>query len=76
MTNATRTTRTVVEHRFEVPCEEPVGGDWHNFDIARTWAEQKAEELGIDTNYADWAKLHVEDDRIVIVLTETRDATD
>lgn len=27
MTRATSSTRTVVEHRFEVPCEEPHGGD-------------------------------------------------
>lgn len=72
MTDATRSTRTVVEHRFVVPCREPLGGTWDDFAVARAWAEQKAEELGIDTSYADWSRLRLEDDELVIVVTETR----
>lgn len=70
MTNASRSTQTVTEHRFVVPCEKPFGGDWKDFDIAQHWARQKAEELGIDISYDDWSRLHVEDDQLVIVITE------
>ena len=70
MTNAKHTSRTVTEHRFIVPCQEPWGGDWGDFGVALTWAEAKAEELGISTSSADWSRLHVEDDQFVIVLIE------
>lgn len=72
MTSATRSARTVIEHRFEVPCPEPWGGDWKDFGVALSWAEQKAKELGIGTSTDDWSRLHVEDDSLVVVLTETR----
>lgn len=73
MTNARTTTRTVIEHRFEIPCEEPWGGDWKDFGVALTWAKQKAAELDIDTTTDNWSTLHVEDDLLVIVLTEKRE---
>lgn len=38
------TTRTVVEHRFTVPAEEPWGATWDDFSVAKAWAEKKAEE--------------------------------
>lgn len=72
MTNATATTQTVIEHRFTVPAAEPWGATWDDFSVAKHWAEQKAEELGINTTYADWSRIHVTDDAIVIVLTEKR----
>lgn len=71
MTDASRSTRNVVEHRFVVPCAEPWGGTWDDFSVARSWAEQKAEELGVDTGFADWSRIHLEDDELVIVLAET-----
>ena len=74
MTNATQSTRTVIEHRFVVPCLEPWGGTWDDFSVARAWAEDKAAELGIDTSFADWSRLKVEDDQLVIVITEVRSA--
>ena len=52
MTNASATTRTVVEHRFTVPAEEPWGATWDDFSVAKAWAEKKAEELGIRTDAA------------------------
>lgn len=70
MTRATRSTRTTVEHRFEVPCEEPYGGDMKDLGIAMTWAQRKAEELGIDTDADDWASLHTEEGVLVIVVRE------
>lgn len=69
MTNATHTTRTVTEHRFIVPCDEPFGGDWKDFGVALSWAQQEAEKHGINTRTDDWSRLHVEDDQLVIVLT-------
>ncbi|RBP66403.1 hypothetical protein DFO66_103350 [Brevibacterium sanguinis] len=72
MTNARSEARTVIEHRFIVPCEEPHGGDWQDFGVAQAWAQTKAEELGLDTSYADWSRIHVEDDQIVIVVTERK----
>lgn len=72
MTNAVATTRTVVEHRFTVPAEEPWGANWDDFSVAKAWAEQKAQELGISTNSADWSRIHVADEVIVIVLIERR----
>lgn len=74
MTRATSSTRAVIEHRFEVPCPEPWGGDWADFGVALAWAKQKAEELGISTDMADWSRIKVEDEQIVIVLTETKEA--
>ncbi|QFP96685.1 hypothetical protein PP512_gp70 [Gordonia phage Denise] len=70
MTNAKHTSRTVTEHRFIVPCKEPWGGDWGDFGAALAWAESKAQELGVNTTTDDWSRLHVEDDQLVIVLTE------
>lgn len=70
MTRASQSSRTVTEHRFTVPCEGPYGGDWADFGTARTWATKKAEELGINTDAANWSRLHVEDDKIVIVVIE------
>ena len=70
MTRATTEKTTVVEHRFVVPCEPPYGGTWDDFDVARHWARDKAKELGIDTSFADWSRLVVEDDQLVIVVTE------
>lgn len=52
MTNASQSTRTVVEHCFAIPCKEPWGGTWDDFSVARAWAEQKAQKLGINTGYA------------------------
>lgn len=72
MTNASRSTRTVTEHRFEVPCPNVFGGDMKDLGVAMTWAHQKADELGIDTGSDDWAKLHVEDEALVIVIREVR----
>lgn len=71
MTRASQSSRTVTEHRFIVPCAEPYGGDWADFGTARAWAEKKAEELNIDTSFANWSRFHVEDEQLVIVLTET-----
>ena len=73
MTRATSSTRTVVEHRFEVPCEEPNGGDMKDLGVAMTWARKKAEELDLDTGADDWAKLYVEDESLVIVVREVKD---
>jgi hypothetical protein len=72
MTNARTETVDITEHRFVVPCPEPWGGTWDDFAVAQVWAQKKAEELGVDTGYADWSRLKVEDDQLVIVLTEKR----
>lgn len=72
MTRATTETVTVVEHRFIVPCENPHGGTWDDFSVALAWAKQKAAELEIDTSYADWSHLLVEDEQLVIVVVEKR----
>jgi hypothetical protein len=69
MTNASRTVRTVTEHRFIVPCRWPNGGDWKDFGVALAWAENVAREHGINTGTDDWSRLQVEDDQLVIVLT-------
>jgi hypothetical protein len=71
MTNATRSTRLTVEHRFEVPD----GGSMADLALARHWAEKEARQLGIDTSLDDWARVHVEDDQVVILVTEVRDGT-
>ena len=68
MTNAAHTVRTVTEHRFIVPCEEPWGGNWQDFEVALGWANNTAKEQGINTNTDDWCRFHVEDDRLVLVL--------
>lgn len=73
MTRATISTNVRIEHRFEVPCPDPWGGDWHDFGVARHWAEKRAQDLGIDTSTDDWSRIVVEDDSVVIVLTETHD---
>ena len=70
MTDAYEETVMVIEHRFVVPCEEPWGGNWKDFGMANHWAKTKADELGIDATTDDWSRLQVEDDRLVIVLTE------
>lgn len=72
MTNASQSTRTVTEHRFNVPCPDPWGGDWKDFGVAYGWAKDKAEELGYDTATDDWSRIFVEDDQLVIVVTETQ----
>lgn len=69
MTNATHTVRTVTEHRFRIPCEEPWGGNWRDFGVALAWAENAAREQGINISTDDWSRLHVEDDQLVITLT-------
>ncbi|SKX80577.1 Uncharacterised protein [Mycobacteroides abscessus subsp. bolletii] len=69
MTNATHTVRTVTEHRFNVPCPWPEGGDWQDFGVALAWAEKVAEQHGISTSTDNWSRLRVEDDQLVIVLT-------
>lgn len=76
MTNASATTRTVVEHRFTVPAPEPWGATWDDFSVAKAWAENKAGELGISTNSADWSRIHVTNEAIVIVLVEKRPEED
>lgn len=72
MTRATTSVRSRIEHRFEVPCDEPYGGNMKDLGVAVTWAQHKADELGIDTSTDDWASLHVEDEALVIVVRETR----
>lgn len=72
MTNAHREIRSIVEHRFVVPCAEPWGGTWDDFEVAQHWARQKADELGFTNNTADWSRIHVEDDQLVIVVTEEK----
>ena len=73
MTNASQSVRVVTEHRFTVPCEEPWGGDMKDLGVAMTWARNKATELGIDTGTDDWARLHVGDDELIIVVREVED---
>lgn len=72
MTNATRSTRLTVEHRFEVPD----GASMADLAVARHWAEQEARQLDIDTSADDWARVHVEDDQLVILVTEVCDETE
>ena len=70
MTNATTSTRVVTEHRFEVPCPQPFGGDAKDLGVAMTWAKHKAEEIGLDTSTDNWVSLHTEDDVLVLVVRE------
>lgn len=71
MTTAKHTSRTVTEHRFILPCEEPHGGDYSDFTVALAWARQKASDLGINTSFDNWITFHCEDDQLVLVLVET-----
>lgn len=61
MTQATSSTVTIMEHRFEVPD----GGDMKDLGIAAAWARQKAEELGYD-----WARIATDEESMAIVVTE------
>lgn len=73
MSNVQTETRTVIEHRFIVPCEEPHGGVFADLNLALHYARTKAAELDVDTAYDDWCRLHVEDEVLVIVVVETRE---
>lgn len=75
MTTATTSTRTFTEHRFEVPCPDPWGAVWPDLDVASHWAQQKAIDLGIDTNRDDWCRIRVEDEVIVFVVVEKHSST-
>lgn len=66
MTRATTSTVTVKEHRFEVPN----GGDMKDLGIAFSWAKDRAEELGLDTSYDDWAMISSNEDGFAFVITE------
>lgn len=66
MTQATSSTVTITEHRFEVPD----GGDMKDLGIAASWARQKAEELGYDTESDDWARIATDEESMAIVVTE------
>lgn len=68
MTQATTSTVTITEHRFEVPA----GGDMKDLGIAVAWARQKAEELGFDVAADDWGRIAVDDESMMIVVTERR----
>ena len=72
MTDAWSETRTVIEHRYVVPCPKPFGGGWSDFDVALHWAREKAAELGYDLSASDWCALHVEEEQLVIVVTEQK----
>lgn len=73
MTNARQSTRHVIQHRFEVPAPEPYGADWSDMSVAISWAQQKAQELGKDMHADDWCATHVEDELVVLVVTEHRE---
>lgn len=68
MTQATTSTVTTTEHRFEVPD----GGDMKDLGIAMAWAVQKARDLKIDTSYDDWARISVDGESMAIVVTERK----
>lgn len=72
MSNVETESRTVIEHRFIVPCEEPWGGAPVDLHLATHLATEKAKELGINTGYDDWCRLHIEDENLVIVVTDNR----
>ena len=72
MTNATISTRTTVEHLFEVP----TGSAYSDMDVATHWAKTKAKELGIDTSFDDWCTVESNEERTSLVITETRVAGD
>lgn len=72
MSNIQTETRTVTQHRFIVPCEQPWGGTPADLGLAIHVAKEKAKELGINTTYDDWCSLHVEDDQLVLVLEEVK----
>lgn len=66
MAQATSSTVTITEHRFEVPD----GGDMKDLGIAAAWARQKAEELGYDLAADDWARIATDEESMAIVVTE------
>lgn len=66
MTQATTSTVTTTQHRFEVP----KGGDMKDLGIAVAWARQKAESLGYDVNADDWAEIDTNEDEMAVVVTE------
>ncbi len=68
MTQATHSQITIVEHLFTVPEK----GDMKDLGIAISWARSKAEELGIDTSYDDWASFRLGDEDFSIVVKERR----
>lgn len=68
MTNASMSTRTTIQHRFEVPS----GSAFSDLDVAIHWARQKASDLGVNTNFDDWCTVTTEDDTLVLVITETK----
>ena len=72
MSNVETESRTVTEHRFIVPCEEPWGGTPADLHLATHLASEKAKELGLNRGSDDWCSLHVEDEKLVIVVTEKR----
>lgn len=69
MTNAKSSTRKTIEHYFTVPN----GGDMKDFGIAQHWAIQKANDLGIDTSYDDWARIESDGEGFSIVVTERKE---
>lgn len=72
MSNVEFETKTVTQHRFIVPCMEPWGGTPADLHLATHLASEKAKELGVDTGFDDWCRIRVEDEKIVLVVTEKR----
>ena len=72
MSNVETESRTVTEHRFIVPCEEPWGGTPADLHLAIHLASEKAKELGVDVGFDDWCSIHIEDENIVLVVKEKR----
>lgn len=70
MTNAKSSTRTTIEHRFTVPD----GGDMKDYFMAQHWALTKADDLGINTSYDDWARIESDEEGFSIVVTERKEA--
>ena len=66
----TRTT-VVTHHDFVIPTREPWGAAVAEFGKAHAAARQKYEEIhGKAPQYDDWARVHAEDDAVVIRVTE------
>lgn len=72
MTQASTKTQITIEHCFTVPNNPQFNTDWHAFELAKHWAEKKATELGIGTNFSDWSKITMNEDQteLAIVVTE------